>query len=537
MRSSRALIGMVVCLAALSGLLWYLLRTEPTPPGPPAARGPQSEAAPAKPDTGKEAKPIVRASTVMGTVINTLGGDPVTDFEIASLPKPEGDIDLAGLVTSLPWLAVQDEMGRFRLEKVASNVPLLVVARARGHVPGYAEAPPIAEGRAAKGIAISLGPSGTIEGEVTNSKGEAVPGASVVVGDNPELTPCATTDAKGRFFITTVNPEDRVIIVNHPDYISAREPIEVAGGGKIQVRIVLNQGGTVEGAVLRDGEPIPNQQVQIMRYPASNPVRQIMRSGLDTRTGPDGRYRLVNIPAGDITIRVVLEGRYANVSAAATNQDGVVENGKTTVIDFDLPSASSGVEGTVLVNGQPPDEGVASVKFTGNVPEDTASVQVQADGHYRIGNITPGSVTIEASLEGRDGPTRKKTAAVEAGENETVHQDFEFTTPSVVSGAVTGVLDNEKCVVMALAGNVGPVMITSMDDYSRIQPSIKWVIELPEDGAFRVEGLEAGVYTMAALSTRVNDKGVPEPGAPIRAASQAINVRDGTEIVLNLAVR
>src|SRR5579863_1061730 len=121
---------------------------------------------------------------------------------------------------------------------------------------------------------------GRIEGEIRNSSGSPVSGATVRLGRLTGITnqePSGVSGADGHFVIENL-PEGReyTLFVEAPGYesttynssgiVGAETPLTIQNGSVIKVRIVLTSAGTVSGKVVdADGNPAPRMIVTALQ--------------------------------------------------------------------------------------------------------------------------------------------------------------------------------------------------------------------------------------------------------------------------------
>jgi len=368
MRSNYGIAAMAVFLIAVSGILWYFLTTGPeggqgtgtgtgTKTGARRAGGHTEDLA-AKWQPAKKIRPpdvpvtgeLSYLSTVTGTVKSMIDGKPVKEFEIGSIPVPEAEdgawspekeLDFKQVLSRIQWVKQQNEEGHFSREQIASNVPVLVVARAKGYSPEYVEIPGIGPKEIHDGIEISLPPGAYLRGEVSNRAGMPIKGASILVGPHTEEQPAVLSDSSGRFFITILTENDRELQVSHPDYYPRSIPFSFVPEENIEVRVVLEQGGVLEGNIRENGVPLPGYEVVLLNYTPSEATKAIVPSELEGISSPDGFYTMRKVPRGAATIRLMPKSDGPTWPSAWMMQDATIEEGMVTVMNFDFPLTTS----------------------------------------------------------------------------------------------------------------------------------------------------------------------------------------------------
>lgn len=159
-----------------------------------------------------------------------------------------------------------DEKGEFRFEHLqASRYELVARAGRRFEGPSFAPSLPrtleLGEHDVARGVEVLLEPALELVGTVKSSGGAAIEGASVVAvaKDRSEARPeRATTDAEGRFRITSVGAGRYDVSASHERFAAAKiVDHELAKGAEKSLEFVLQEGVAVRVRVVgSDGAPL-----------------------------------------------------------------------------------------------------------------------------------------------------------------------------------------------------------------------------------------------------------------------------------------
>ena len=203
--------------------------------------------------------------------------------------------------------ATADAEGNFKIEALDPQLTFQVLAVAKGFKPKY-----VGKVDPAKGpVNIELSPiesadaapDRSLRGRVVNAKGEPVEGAAVEMvgiesrdgggsyGQLPGIDPLAVTDGNGEFLLTAQKPFD-MMDVKVTARTFADKGFHKLPSGKLN-ELVLTEGATITGRVLRDGQPVPGVSIGI-----SGVERQsgIYVGHFEVGTDKDGDFALVNIP-------------------------------------------------------------------------------------------------------------------------------------------------------------------------------------------------------------------------------------------------
>ena len=113
---------------------------------------------------------------------------------------------------------------------------------------------------------ISEMPTVSITGEVIDSSGKPVSGATVLVNSEPMLR--AVTDENGRFSFSEIpafrynRPATYSVTVMKPGFASRSETVKIEGGKSPEVRLMLEPGALIEGQLVSEkGEPVGGMPV------------------------------------------------------------------------------------------------------------------------------------------------------------------------------------------------------------------------------------------------------------------------------------
>ncbi len=345
-------------------------------------------------------------------------------FEIANLPKG-GAVLLA------------EKEGWFQPGVTPQTIGMMMMGEFRGGGARQTDT-----GRGAK-ISISetgevverelrLARGSTVRGRVLDPDGAPVAGAQVSVqaADLPRMFgPLAAmlrgvepklSKADGTFEIPGPPPGQKAKIVARAagwldgsgDEFTAAVGQDVEG-----VEVRLRRGAVVEG-VVRDteGKPLPAALVRWIPGDDANPwsTRWTLGRATPVSTDANGRFRAESVEPGKLIVQVK-HPRHLSVSRS----DVVVEDGKSTTLDFQLAAGAS-ITGTVLgPDGRPRAGGRVAIGRDGDWqrPDDAYAAEPEpvssdAQGTFRFEGLPPGKFTLTARGESA---APSAPAVVEAG--------------------------------------------------------------------------------------------------------------------------
>jgi hypothetical protein len=142
------------------------------------------------------------------------------------------------------------------------------------------------------------------------------------------------TRADGTFIARPVTPGRVRALVRHPAYVETMsETLTVSPGGRVEVKIVMRSGGSLEGRVMDDrGRTISGARVLLSATRGS-----YERS---TTTGSDGSFAFAAVP-DEVTLSVA---RPERPFSPALRRAIRVEEGRRTTVDLQLPAPREPVE-------------------------------------------------------------------------------------------------------------------------------------------------------------------------------------------------
>jgi protocatechuate 3,4-dioxygenase beta subunit len=255
-------------------------------------------------------------------------------------------------------------------------------------------------------VELQLSAGGTIEGRVTDAAGAPVEGAAVSWRRPPEtafdpliqtLMDLAessddhgrtTTGADGAYRLALVNPSPSSIMFEVHDgrHVPVRrDGLDVGDGKTLREDVTLELGLSITGRVSQlDGRPAVNAWVEVHRDGADE--EQHEASGDESKTDPDGRFRVAALAAG----------RYRLIGHAQGAADGepVVADAGTDGVEIRL-AARLPIAGTVKFrDGRAAVGAKVTATPAGGGREHVA--RSGDDGAFRFDEVDPGEYAVMA---------------------------------------------------------------------------------------------------------------------------------------------
>jgi large repetitive protein len=272
------------------------------------------------------------AGSVTGTAVDE-AGRPVDAFRVTARPV----VEETGLRFPPRFELIADAEGRFILDNLAPATYVLQVS-APDRADGVVSSVKVASGATVDVGRVRLGPGGIIRGTVVDGGGTPVVGATVTARGGgqmfgPQPSNETVSDGGGAFELKGLPTGAATITGQHPNYAEGRVTgVDVdPTRGPAEVRLVLSQGGRVQGSVRRrDGAGVPNVLIQVspmqreggFSFPGEN---------IQT-TAADGTFSVERVPAGRAKV-MMLVGSGGQFQTGPSKDVDVVD-GETAGADF-----------------------------------------------------------------------------------------------------------------------------------------------------------------------------------------------------------
>jgi protocatechuate 3,4-dioxygenase beta subunit len=401
---------------------------------------------------------------------------------------------------------------------------------------------------------VLLGKGGIVRGTVSEMGTQtAVEGVRVSVTGPVAMfggTRSATSDAQGKFEITSVPVGGGILIASKdgwvqpgltPQTMMGMAMTMMAGSGAadtgrglniviakpgdvVERALEMSRGTSIRG-VVKDpaGSPVPGARVSVEF--ASQPggwMRQLSSFfplGEPRLSGSDGSFEIPAPPPGQ-KIAVLakaqgwLDGRSADLETGAEPLEGVVVSLRQGTV----------VTGVVKgPDGKPVSGALVRAVLAGEAQgwarswrlRQSRAWSTDAEGVYRMTQVTPGTLVVQATHASLTSASRE---GVEAEEGKTVEADFTLGSALSIAGRVLGPDGRPFAGARVNCDRVGG-MPAGADPYWDPPDNIR----TGADGAFVLQGLVPGRYSLQAEAEGVAD------GEPVQAEA------GGPAVTLNLA--
>ncbi|MEE8523978.1 MAG: carboxypeptidase regulatory-like domain-containing protein, partial [Thermoanaerobaculia bacterium] len=251
--------------------------------------------------------------------------------------------------------------------------------------------------RTSKNLEIELGTNvvdlvfaggGEVTGHVIDDTGAAVAGALVTLRQSripgvPRFGRLeASSGADGGFTVSDVQPGTYELAATKKGYAAAEldEPVEIDANPVAGLILRLTAGATLSGRVLG------LEYDDLVRVE----IRARVSGSATAKPDFEGRYRIPNLPAGELTVQAEIPGSGRQVRAKTT----IPEGAQGAVLDLEFGSGFT-LTGIVLHGDHP--VGGAALRLSGASVSHSGGATVSQDGTFRVEGLVEGSYRLSVS--------------------------------------------------------------------------------------------------------------------------------------------
>lgn len=370
--------------------------------------------------------PLLRGAVLRGEVVDA-GGHPIRDAQVEIVGTDRFGSPIAETPLSAGFRA-------FHFAWSLSGPPALIPSGELGVMPG--PVPPIPR------------------------PGMLPPGPTLGDLPNVDIAPW-TTRPNGEFVAKPVSPGRIRAMVRHPEFVEgASELVTLLPGGEERVRIVLSQGGRLEGRVVDDrGYPVGDARVGLIA------LRGTFEQS--TLTAGDGSFAFAAVPR-EVTLWGARPDRPDRV---VVRRSLSIPDGERSETELVIPAPRDAVSVVVVDDrGQPVD--LAEVRFVSLDPAVSLRMTVftDASGSVELGDARGLSLRISANAPGFAPVT----------------QDFSSTPSRVPLALDAGVLVHGRVTAVRARRAAANAVVTLLAGTERKSTMTN------AEGAFRFSGVTTG---------------------------------------------
>jgi protocatechuate 3,4-dioxygenase beta subunit len=302
-------------------------------------------------------------------------------------PVPSAILSLQPLEPGAAFTAPGSADGTFRFPAVGDGT-----FRLSGSAPGFAETFAPEEirvaGQEVRGLDLRFARGATLTGRVLGLAPEELGGVLIFAfhtDGSLSQPPTGRVDREGRYRIEDMGPGDWKVAAQLMGGRSVQEPLQLAPGAREAVLdLLFPTGFTLSGRVLIDQAPLAGAQVMVSADGRSS----------QALTGPDGGFRISNLPADHYNLIVMDPAR----GLSATKSVEVTGDQEITI-----ELATGGLRGRISAVGSGAPIGDAFIRLEGAVPGmagGAPGATSDGSGTFEISRISAGTYEITVQKEG-----------------------------------------------------------------------------------------------------------------------------------------
>jgi RNA polymerase sigma factor (sigma-70 family) len=474
---------------------------------------------------------LEKQGRVTGRAIDAETGRPIEAFQLAWAGSHWQGID----PNTQTYRHVRDEDGRFTIE-AADAGPVTVVVRAAGYL-DLKEPVQVEPETETGGVVIALGKGESLEGIVLEEAGTPVEGASIFFNRVPGKREwwdevLARTDSTGKFSLKNVPGTTKSIVAAHGDYAPGWGSFKP---GQRDIEIILAEGGTLRGLVSKASEPLADARIAMVLRETRGRIQ-----GLVARTDTRGAFEIEGAAPGEYIVTCYMEKSADPLKPARSlQQHAEIQSGMTTEIAFDFPLAAAAIEGMVFNQGQPAAKIFVRARVQGAAGDEHGFASTNEDGHFLMENLPEGEAVLMTSVS-RGGALETGSVtqrhALQLRNGETARHDFDFSGGGTIVGRVHAQREegeNVNLMILPGAQEMAWPEESGLEAVALAMEASAGGAVIQENGAFRIEGLEAGTYTVLTRKFTVNEDGLQI----LASASQVVEITESGEATVELDLR
>ncbi|MEM7349949.1 MAG: carboxypeptidase regulatory-like domain-containing protein, partial [Acidobacteriota bacterium] len=423
---------------------------------------------------GRPLEVVLQPSASITGRITDVGGLPIAGALVTTRSEPSADPVGASVSARIERQAETDEDGRYELLEVEPGRST-IRAQAHGFQPARRSNLQVRQGAALSGIDLTLDAGATLVGQVYDSDGAPVAGATVHVTDperdDIESDVFGRTGAEGNFELTSIGLGVRTVVAEDDQGRRALRDVRLVAGEQ-SIDLVLEGGVEVSGWVLDGGgQPVGGASVLLTPLSAGEHPGQVPQ----TQTLADGSFLFTSLAAGTYGVVAGRDG------FAMQRLDEPIEVADSPIHGLEI-ELDSGVTLGGEILGLSFDELASVVVRASGGREGGGMTRVGRPDHagrYRIANLAPGAVQVVAEIPGTGRQVREQLELPDGVPEATL--DLRFGSGFTLTGET----------YHGGAPVVGAQVALRGSDRAQVASSTTGL-----DGTFQLAGLQEGSYQL-----------------------------------------
>lgn len=461
---------------------------------------------------------IPEGIVVNGIITNAATGEPVPGARVTLLNSGVRGYYTGGEEGNYGQVNSGGD-GKFTLPGVQAG-KYNITATAPGFIVQRESNIELAAGVNRREISLAMAPGGTARGRVLDRATSApIAGAIITISassrgfENEKLRSDymnvgmqlhrAVTGLDGQFELTGIPPGKTRFTATEETHIdSAAEPTEMIAGVTVDgIVIYMDAGGAIEGfAILEDGEPLAGGMATATLE--DEEVSQMIRyqRNRETEIEPDGHFKISGLTPARWQVRAVAPKKSNKPPLAGFAQ---VEAGKTTKVEFYIPTGGVTIKGRLTKGGAPVE--VASLRLQYKekpvspdpLLNDRLSASLAADGMFTLEHVPGGEAALNVRIYDKSTEVSGQNRWVEQLQlpsSGIVNINIDIPVGGGIHGRVVSRMDGRP--VSGLSVMAEPAMAVNE---SRVIDSANQ--RTNDNGEYQFPGLLPGTYVISVRPT------------------------------------
>jgi hypothetical protein len=462
---------------------------------------------------------LQRNGTVEGTFVDAGTRQPIIDFGM--VVRNSGPQDLP---RKDEFIHYHDDAGKFVAARFNPNRTSHIWVKAEGYAVTAYPVSGIRSGETRTGTVIPLELETIVQGRVVDDSGNPVAGAQIFPDEVPRNESgkrnarLAISDAQGRFELEGYGRGRHSLTAFRPGQFPVVERFDVQAN-PTEVTFVFGEGATLEVLVTMDGWPVHGANVRLDAVIAES--GKVTDNNFARETDAEGRVVIRGLPSGMAPMEVQANGR--NIMRMMRFEVGTVEKAV-----FDLTSATSSLEGFVMISETESAQARVQLIMDAGGAMETKNTTTDEDGFYRFENLPAGTINLRATFSGSQD---RNAVSTELGVNENRRFDIKMYGGGSLQFQVSDVPPESETTLFLFSEETELWDAMTIAEIMDIYPSAKGESNLRE-GIGAVTNVAAGSYKVLVVAIQQNTEQTMGIAGQIIAP---ITVKEGEEKTIELS--
>jgi beta-lactamase regulating signal transducer with metallopeptidase domain len=294
-----------------------------------------------------------------------------------------------------------DAGGQFKIGSLDPELVFQVVAVAPGFQPGFVAKVDPTNGpikiRLKPISQVAAPPENCVHGRVVDTGGKVIADAVVEnLGGGDGMDLVAVSNEQGEFLMTSATPRGQFLVKISARGYAPRNAIDLAAGTGVR-EVVLSEGASLSGRVLRDGKPLKNFKLGVV---STTRIAQFFAGPFEIGTTADGRFTFANLPP---EVNYFVYGLMESQGALGALPVRLFRSGKDgSMTDLGNLAVAPGyrLAGRVVSAGNKPLPPTSRLVIERGKAWDRVVINLPSDGRFAVSNFPAESYSLRPIVPG-----------------------------------------------------------------------------------------------------------------------------------------